>query len=143
MSNTAYATIADVTTLWRALTPDETTRANALLPDISDALRYEAIKVGCDLDAMIAETPVLASVAKDVTVDILSRILRASTTGEAMTQESQTILGYTWQGTYANPDRGIASSILRNDLKRLGLKRQKYGYFEPYTQATEVQHETE
>lgn len=128
----AYATISDVTTLWRPLTTEENNRATALLPDISDALRYEATKVGKDLDEMIQITPTLAVVAKMVTVDILQRILRQSTTGEAMAQESQTALGYTWQGTYAVPGGGIAAAIMKNDLKRLGLRRQRFGVMEVY-----------
>ena len=45
----------------------------------------------------------------------------------AMTQESQSGLGYSWSGSYAVPGGGIANSILNNDLKKLGLKRQKIG----------------
>jgi hypothetical protein len=49
-----------------------------------------------------------------------------------MTQESQSALGYTWSGTYAIAGGGIAQAIMRNDLKRLGLKRQNYGVIEYY-----------
>ena len=76
---------------------------------------------------MIDETPTLASVAKIVTVDVVARVLRQSTTGDAMSQESQSGLGYSWSGTYAIPGGGIANAIMRNDLKRLGLLRQQYG----------------
>ena len=129
---TDYATVADVSTLWRELTTAETERTAELLPLISDALRYEAEKVGKDLDAMIENDPTLASVAKLVTIDIVQRILRQSTNGEAMTQESQSALGYTWSGTYAIPGGGIASAIMKNDLKRLGLKKQRYGVIDFY-----------
>ena len=44
-----------------------------------------------------------------------------------MTQEAQSGLGYSWSGSYAVPGGGIANSILNNDLKKLGLKRQKIG----------------
>jgi hypothetical protein len=44
-----------------------------------------------------------------------------------MAQESQSALGYTWSGTYAVAGGGIANSILKNDLKKLGLLRQKAG----------------
>ena len=47
-----------------------------------------------------------------------------------MTQESQGALGYTWSGTYAIPGGGIAAAIMRNDLKRLGLRRQRIGTVE-------------
>ena len=129
-----YATVADVTVLWRSLTSEEQTRVEALLPLVSDALRYEASKVGKDLDLMITYTPLLASVAKAVTVDVIARIMRQSTQGEAVTQESKSALGYTWSGTYAVPGGGIANAIMNNDLKRLGLKRQQIGVIEIYDQ---------
>lgn len=122
-----FATIEDINILFRPLTADETTRAEALLPLVSDALRQCAINVGKDLDQMITEQPTLASVAKLVTVDVISRVLRQSTTGEPMTQESQAALGYSWSGTYAIPGGGIEAAIMYNDLKRLGLQRQQIG----------------
>lgn len=122
----SFATLSDVTTLsGRTLTTAETTRVEALLPLVSDALRYEASKVGKSLDGMIADSEWLESEAKLVTVDIVTRVLRQNAEGEPMTQESQSALGYTWSGTYAIPGGGIAGAIMRNDLKRLGLKRQQ------------------
>ena len=64
---------------------------------------------------------------KIVTVDVVARILRQSTEGDAMTQESQSGLGYSWSGSYAVPGGGIANSIMINDLKKLGLIRQQIG----------------
>lgn len=130
--NESFATVEDVRTLWRDLTTAETERVTELLPIISNALRYEANKVGKDLDVMVEDNPLLSDVAKSVTVDIIQRILRQSTSGEAMTQESQTALGYTWSGTYAIPGGGIASAIMKNDLKRLGLRRQRFGALDLY-----------
>lgn len=129
-----FATVQDVNDLWRPLTNDEQTRASNLIPLVCDALREEAAKVGQDLDARISvETP-LASVAKMVTVDVVARIMRQSTDGDPMTQESQTGLGYSWSGTYAVPGGGMSNAIMRNDLKRLGIKRQRYGVIEFYGQ---------
>lgn len=129
-----FATVQDVNDLWRPLTNDEQTRASNLIPLVCDALREEAAKVGQDLDARISvETP-LASVAKMVTVDIVARILRQSTDGDPMTQESQAGLGYSWSGTYAVPGGGMSNAIMKNDLKRLGIKRQRYGVIEFYGQ---------
>lgn len=128
----SYATIEDVITLWRALTPEETARAEALLPLVSDALRQAAHNAGRDLDQMIEATETLRSVAKIVTVDIIARILRTSTSGDIMTQESQAGLGYSWSGTYAIPGGGIANAIMYNDLKRLGISKQKYGVIDLY-----------
>lgn len=123
----AFATVNDIVTLWRPLTADEQTRAEALLPLVSDEIRVIANSVGKDIDAMIAESEPYASVVKVVTVDVVSRILRQSTEGDAMTQEAQSALGYSWSGTYAVPGGGIANAIMRNDLKKLGLLVQTYG----------------
>lgn len=127
-----YATIGDVITLFRPLTESETTRTNALLPILSNEIRYRAGLVGLDFDEMITATPVLADVAKEVVVSAVSRILRQNTTGEAMTQESQAGLGYSWSGTYAIPGGGIGNAILPSDLKRLGIKRARVGVIDFY-----------
>ena len=124
----AFATLADVQTLTgMTYSEAEQGRINALLPMVSDALCWEAERVGQNLQQMIYENDALASVAKMVTVDIIVRVLRQSQEGEPMSQESQSALGYTWSGTYAVPGGGISGAIMRNDLKRLGIKRQRYG----------------
>ena len=129
-----FATVQDVIDLWRPLSQDEQTKAAKLIPLIDDELRSEAKRVGKDLDAMVAEDSALASVAKEVTVDAVSRVLRQTTDGDPMTQESQSANGYSWSGTYAIPGGGIAGAIMRNDLKRLGLRVQRYGVIEFYEQ---------
>lgn len=124
----AFATVNDVIQLsGRTFTAAEQERISALLPLVSDTLRFEADKVGKDLDAMVAASTSYASVAKLVTVDVVIRVMRQSFDGDPMSQESQSGLGYSWSGTYAVAGGGIAAAILRNDLKRLGLRRQRYG----------------
>jgi hypothetical protein len=129
-----YATVQDVIDLWRPLSNDEQTRTAKLIPLICDELRVEAQKVGKNLDLMVSLDTALASVAKTVTVDVVSRVLRTSTDGDPMTQESQAANGYSWSGTYAIPGGGIANAIMKNDLKRLGLRCQRYGVIEWYGQ---------
>ena len=125
---TNFATVSDVAALsGKAFTQAELDRITELLPLVCDALRFEAQKVGKNLDDMIRDNDEYGSVVKLVTVDIIIRVLRQSQDGDPMSQESQTALGYTWSGTYAIPGGGIAGAIMRNDLKRLGLKRQRYG----------------
>lgn len=127
-----FATLNDVEVLFRSLSTEESARVTALLPIISDELRYRAMTVHRDLDEMITVTPILENVAKEVTVSIIGRILRQSTTGEAMSQESQAGLGYSWSGTYAIPGGGIGNAIMPSDLKRLGLKRPRIGIIDFY-----------
>lgn len=125
--NTPFATVTDIANLWRPLTSEEQAKAENLLPLISDELRVIASGVNVDLDEKAAANEAYSSVLKTVTVDVAVRVLRQSTEGEAMTQESQSGLGYSWSGTYAVAGGGIANSILNNDLKKLGLKRQQIG----------------
>lgn len=125
--NTPFASVEDIEKLWRPLSAPEQEKAAALLPLVSDELRVIARGVGVDLDTKAALDEAYASVLKIVTVDVTVRVLRQSTEGEAMTQESQSALGYSWSGTYAVAGGGIANAILNNDLKKLGLKRQQYG----------------
>lgn len=123
----AFATVQDIIDLWRPLTADEQTRAGNLLPLVSDTLRNEAKKVGKNLDTLVTEDETYSSVVRLVTVDVVARVLRQTTTGDAMTQESQSAGGYSWSGTYAVPGGGIANAILYSDLKRLGLLNQQIG----------------
>ena len=123
----AFATVTDITTFWRPLTAAETERAGALLLPVSDELRVLASQVGKDIDAMVSASEVYANLVRVVTVDVVSRVLRQSTEGDAMTQESQSALGYSWSGTYAVPGGGIANAIMKNDLKKLGLLNQSIG----------------
>lgn len=122
-----FATVEDIQTLWRPLTADEQARSEALLPLVSDEIRVLGQNVGKDIDKAIEDDSTYGSVVKIVTVDVVSRILRQSTQGEAMTQESQSGLGYSWSGSYAVPGGGIANAIMINDLKKLGLLRQQIG----------------
>lgn len=123
-----FATLEDVAALTgKVYSESEQARLAALLADISNALRFEAEKVGKDIDEMIVKSEAYASVVKIVTVDVAVRVLRQNLDTEPMTQESQAALGYSWSGTYAIPGGGISGAIMRNDLKRLGLRRQRYG----------------
>ena len=125
--STPFATVSDIETLWRPLSASEQTKAAALLPLVSDELRVLAREVEKNLDEMAAADEAYASVLKIVTVDVTVRVLRQSTEGDAMTQESQSALGYSWSGTYAVAGGGIANAILNNDLKKLGLRSQQIG----------------
>ena len=125
-----FATIDDITILWRPLTPSEKERAEALLPIVSDSLRMEAIKVGKNLDKMIEENPVLVNVAKSVTVDVVARTLMTSTNQEPMTQYTQSALGYSAPQTFLVPGEGLF--IKKSELARLGLRRQRIGVIDLY-----------
>lgn len=125
-----FATVEDVQTLWRTLKFDEKERAEALLEVVSHSLRVEAKKVGKDLDGLVLTDPSFASVVKSVTVDVVARTLMTSTNQEPMTQFSESALGYSVSGSYLVPGGGLF--IKDSELKRLGLKKQRYGVIDIY-----------
>lgn len=126
-----FATVEDLTSLWRPLKPDEQIRAEELLKVVSNRLRQEADRAGKDIDQMIEEKgEVYEDVVKSVTVDIVARTLMTATDKEPMTQYSESALGYTVSGTFLTPGGGIF--IKRDELKALGLRRQRYGVIEFY-----------
>lgn len=133
MSN--YATVTDIQTLWRPLSTAEASRAEALIPIVCDSLRMEAEKVGKDLDEMIAESSVLASVAKSVTVDVVARTLMTSTNQEPATQFSEAALGYSVSGTFLVPGGGLF--IKKTELARLGLRKQQRRVIDLCPESTE------
>ena len=120
-----FASIQDIMDLFRPLTPAETTKAEALLPIVSDSIRQEAKKVGKDIEVMIEKGELLENVVKSVTVDVVARALMTSTNSEPMSQVSQSALGYSVSGTYLVPGGGLF--IKKSELSRLGLRRQRYG----------------
>lgn len=122
---TTFATVEDLQSLWRPLKFDETDRAEDLLDVVSNSLRHEAQKVGKDLDALISDNPVFASVVKSVTVDVVARTLMTSTDQEPMTQFNESALGYSVSGSFLVPGGGLF--IKDSELKRLGLKKQRFG----------------
>lgn len=111
-------------------TEEQDTRAGQLLALMSDLIRSEGKKVGVDVDAKVAKDESYVSVVKLVTCDAVARAMRQSTTGDALSQESQSALGYTWSGTYAIPGGGVAMSLMNNERKLLGFRRQRYGVME-------------
>lgn len=125
-----YATVEDVKNLWRPLTPSEEERANELIPIVCARLRTEAKNVGKNLDAMIEADNDLVYVAKQVTVDVVARMLMTSTNQEPMTQFSQSAMGYTVSGTYLVAGGGLF--IKKSELASLGLKRQRMGALDIY-----------
>ena len=120
-----YATVQDIIDLKRPLTAEEQTRAEALLPIVSDCIRYEAQKVGKDFDEMITLIEGLASVAKAVTVDVVMRELNTPGAQLPATTYSEAAGGVSQ--SYSLPNASGRIALWPSDLKALGLRRQKIG----------------
>lgn len=125
-----FASIDDLILLWRPLKDSEIEKASELLNVVSNSLRYEAKKVGKDLDKMIDDNQELIDVAKSVTVDVVARNLMTSTDQEPMTQYAESALGYSTSGTFLVPGGGLF--IKKSELARLGIRRQRIGVIEMF-----------
>lgn len=125
MATTVYTTIDDVEALFRTLSEDEKERAAQLIPIVEDAIRQEAINRGRNLDEMVENGQLITNVLVSVVVDVIGRTLNTSTTAEPMSQYSQSALGYSMSGTYLVPGGGLF--IKNNELRRLGIVRQRWG----------------
>jgi hypothetical protein len=127
----AFVTLAELEALTGVrYTDDDLMRVEAMLPLVSDLIRVEGRKYDVDVDERIETDSAYESVVKMITCDVVSRAMRQSKTGDPLSQESQSGLGYSWSGTYAIPGGGVAMSLMNNERKMLGFKRQKYGVME-------------
>lgn len=128
-----YATIEDVIKLGRKLTAEEQEKAAALLPVACAKLSTACKKYGKDLDLMIADEPDIELVAKDIIVRATLRAVDTITdvnSSPAASQASQSAMGYSVSMTYLNAGQQLY--FLRNELKELGVMRQRYGVVEVY-----------
>lgn len=120
-----FIDLEDIQILFRTLNDEEISKAESLIYVVSDRLREEAIQRGYDLDTMLENGDVLENVVKEVCVAVISRALLASTSTEPMSQYTESALGYSISGTFANPGGGIY--IKNSELYALGLLKQKIG----------------
>ena len=129
-----YATVEDISKLGRKLTAEEQDKAAELLPVASSKLRLAAKKRGRDLDMMIFDDPDVGQAAREITVKAVIRAIDSSAdSNPPAVQASQAALGYSVSMTYLNS--GQALYFLKNELKELGIMRQRYGALEVYGSA--------
>ena len=129
-----YATVADIQQL-RPLSEQEQQQAGVLLQYASDRLRVIGTKYGVNIDAQIVADTDYGSTVKftviNTVMNALGRLSAAAANDPAASQATQSALGYSVTLTYAN-----AGSVLwfgKNDLKDLGLLRQRYGALDIYS----------
>ena len=125
MASSDFATLSDIQALKRTLTAAEQERASALLPVVSDTIRYEARKVGKDADALVASDPAFANVVKAVTVDVVMRELNTPGTQLPATQYAESAGSVSM--SYSIPNGSGRIALWPSDLKSLGFRRQQIG----------------
>ena len=125
-----FASVDDLEILWRKVEIHELCRSEELLRTVSHVLRVEAKKVKKDLDLLVKQDESYSYLVKSVVVDIVARTLMTSTNQEPMTQYSESALGYSVSASFLVPGGGLF--IKDSELKRLGLKKQRYGVIDFY-----------
>lgn len=129
-----YAAVSDLTKLGKNLTAAQSEAAESLIETASAKLRTIARKYGKDIDKMIADEEAGEDFALAVKNTVIQAVMRAMSsiedTAPAITQASQSGLGYSASMTYLNAGQSLY--FLRNELKELGLMRQTYGALEVF-----------
>lgn len=120
-----YATVSDVQLLGRPLTSEEQETVEAFLPIASAKLRKVAKNYGANIDAMIAADEDYVEIVKETVVKAVIRALNASENamGAPASQSTESALGYSQTYTYINAGQSLY--YLRNELKELGIIRQR------------------
>lgn len=126
-----YATVDDLEIYWRALTEAETTKAEALISDVSSKIRLKAKSKGIDFDERFNSDSDLANVTKSVVCKCVANAIKVSD-ALPLSQFSEAVGGYTISGTYASNSAGGGIILTKNDWKELGLGGQKYGGLDIY-----------
>lgn len=126
-----YASQEDITALGKRLTAEQQTAAETLIDAASAKLRIIAKKYGKDIDAMIADDDDYGLIVRNTVVQAVTRALSCiSDSTPAITQGSQSAMGYSVSMTYLNAGQSLY--YLRNELKDLGLLRQTWGAMEVF-----------
>lgn len=127
-----YASVEDYEKIYNtALNNDQHKRLLMLIELASSLLREEANKRNMNLSAVISSSDDKANVAKMVVLACVHRVMSKDDDQDMpLEQFSQSALGYTFSGTYVNP--GDDLYYLRNELKRMGIIKQRYGAMEIY-----------
>lgn len=127
-----YASVEDYKKVYNtALNNDQHKRLLMLIELASSLLREEANKRNMNLSAVISSSDDKANVAKMVVLACVHRVMSKDDDQDMpLEQFSQSALGYTFSGTYVNP--GDDLYYLRNELKRMGIIKQRYGAMEIY-----------
>ncbi len=126
----SYADLSDIIALGYTLTPQQEEAAGILLPVASAKIRVIATKYGKNIDEMCTDED-FADAVKSVVIQSAMRALNSiSDTSPAVSQMSQSALGYSASITYINAGQSVY--FMRSELKDLGILRQSFGALEVY-----------
>ena len=126
-----YACVTDVSDLGRPLTAHEQDIAEKFIPAACSKLRTIAKRYGVDIDAQVTADEDYAAVVRETIVkSVIRAIDSAADTSPPAVQASQAAMGYSVSMTYLNSGQSLY--FLKNELKDLGILRQRWGALEVY-----------
>lgn len=125
-----YATIEDLAKLWRPLTDSEKEKAEELIAEASAKIRIKAKSQGKDFDEIVTDDSDIALIAKGLVCTVVKSAMNTPNDIEGLSQMSMSAGGYSWSGTYSNPNGGI--KFTKKDWKSIGLGSQKFGGVDVY-----------
>ena len=128
-----YASVEDLRLFNSALTAQEREQAESLLDAASAKLRLTAKRYSKDIDQLVHDED-YALVVRETVANCVRRAIESYKKDTTASQTSQTALGYSVSMTYLNAGQSLY--YLRNELKDLGILRQRYGGMEVYTDET-------
>ena len=124
-----YATVSDIIAIGKNLTAEEQASAEILIQTASSKIRIIARKYGIDIDKNISDTTTGDDLSVAVKNAVVQSVIRAidslSSTSSAVSQNSETNGAYNISMTYLNAGQSLY--FLNNELKDLGIIRQRYG----------------
>lgn len=133
MDYPAFATHEDLAARWRLLSPEEESRADALLLDASQYIRAEFKANGTEIDP---GDEFQASVLKAVCCSVVRRVMSAPDEVDII-QHSLTAGSFNHQFTYANPSGDIY--LTAREYRALGISQypSKIAQILPKTRSTD------
>ena len=124
-----YAAVSDIIAIGKNLTVEEQASAEILIQTASSKIRIIARKYGIDIDKNISDTTTGDDLSVAVKNAVVQSVIRAidslSSTSSAVSQNSETNGAYNISMTYLNAGQSLY--FLNNELKDLGIIRQRYG----------------
>lgn len=127
----SYATIEDLSTYWRPISPSETSRANMLLEIASSRLRIEADKVDIALDDRVSYDDDYALAVKLVVMDAVKRALATPIDTPPVDNYSQSAGPYSENYRFTNPSGDLW--FKKAELRSIGIGIAKIGTIKPNT----------
>lgn len=119
MAAEPFATKADLAAYWRALTTDETGRADVMLPLASNRLRLMAEAVDINLDEKSAASEAYKDTLKWVVMEAVKRALSTPTDQPPVDSISQTAGPYSENYKFTNPSGDLW--FKKSELSAIGL----------------------